>query len=58
MDSDERDRIAEQFGVGHRQVERDHLVSHLWHFSAKGSATASNSSAEPPLPGHISLTEG
>lgn len=32
MDSDERDRIAEQFGVGHRQVERDHLVSHLLAF--------------------------
>ncbi|WP_445165895.1 nucleotidyl transferase AbiEii/AbiGii toxin family protein [Mycolicibacterium sp. Dal123E01] len=32
MDNDERDRIAEQFGVGPRQVERDHLVSHLLAF--------------------------
>lgn len=29
MDRDERDLIATQFGVGHQQVERDHLVSHL-----------------------------
>jgi predicted nucleotidyltransferase component of viral defense system len=32
MDSDERDRIADRFGVGPRQVERDHLVSHLLAF--------------------------
>lgn len=32
MDNDERDRIAERFGVGPRQVERDHLVSHLLAF--------------------------
>jgi predicted nucleotidyltransferase component of viral defense system len=36
MDSDERDRIAEEFGVGTRQVERDHLVSHLLAFLSQG----------------------
>lgn len=32
MDRDERDLVAAQFGVGHQQVERDHLVSHLLAF--------------------------
>jgi len=32
MDSDERDRVAEQFGVAPEQVERDHLISHLLAF--------------------------
>ncbi|WP_026303105.1 nucleotidyl transferase AbiEii/AbiGii toxin family protein [Jongsikchunia kroppenstedtii] len=29
MKIDERDSTAEQFGVSHAQVERDHLISHL-----------------------------
>jgi predicted nucleotidyltransferase component of viral defense system len=32
MDSDERDRVAEQFGVAPGQVERDHLISQLLAF--------------------------
>src|SRR5262245_28104247 len=29
MNIDERDAVAEQFGVATEQVERDHLISHL-----------------------------
>jgi len=29
MDLDERDQVAQQFGVAPEQVERDHLISHL-----------------------------
>ena len=32
MDIDERDRVAEEFGVALEQVERDHLISHLLAF--------------------------
>jgi predicted nucleotidyltransferase component of viral defense system len=32
MDIDERDRVAEQFGVATEQVERDHLISYLLAF--------------------------
>jgi predicted nucleotidyltransferase component of viral defense system len=35
MDNDECDRIADRFGVGRRQVERDHLVSHLLAFLSR-----------------------
>jgi predicted nucleotidyltransferase component of viral defense system len=36
MDNDERDQIADRFGVGPLQVERDHLVSHLLAFLSQG----------------------
>lgn len=29
MRADDRDAVAEQFGVSTEQVERDHLISHL-----------------------------
>lgn len=32
MDADERDRVAQHFGAVPRQVERDHLISHLLGF--------------------------
>jgi predicted nucleotidyltransferase component of viral defense system len=32
MDSDEREEIAQRFGVAPEQVERDHLISHLLAF--------------------------
>lgn len=32
MDIDERDQVAQQFGVAPEQVERDHLISHLLAF--------------------------
>lgn len=32
MNSDERDSVAEQFGVSVEQVERDHLISHVLAF--------------------------
>lgn len=32
MNLDERDQVAEQFGVAPEQVERDHLISHLLAF--------------------------
>lgn len=32
MDIDERDQVAQQFGVTPEQVERDHLISHLLGF--------------------------
>jgi predicted nucleotidyltransferase component of viral defense system len=32
VDKDERDRVAEQFGVAREQVERDHLISYLLAF--------------------------
>ena len=32
MDIDERDRVAQQFGVAPEQVERDHLISYLLAF--------------------------
>ncbi|WP_111511879.1 nucleotidyl transferase AbiEii/AbiGii toxin family protein [Mycobacterium kyogaense] len=35
MDPDERDSVAEQFGVSTEQVERDHLISHLLAFFSR-----------------------
>jgi hypothetical protein len=58
MNADERAEIAQQFGVAPEQVERDHLISHLLHFSARTSVTGSTSSAAPPLRARISRTAG
>lgn len=35
MKSDEKDAVAEQFGVATEQVERDHLISHLLAFLSR-----------------------
>lgn len=35
MSSDEKDSVAEQFGVATEQVERDHLISHLLAFLSR-----------------------
>jgi predicted nucleotidyltransferase component of viral defense system len=35
MDLDERDQVAQQFGVAPEQVERDHLISHLLAYLSK-----------------------
>ena len=32
MDVDDRDQVAQQFGVAPEQVERDHLISYLLAF--------------------------
>jgi hypothetical protein len=35
MNVDERDAVANQFGVATEQVERDHLISHLLGFLSR-----------------------
>lgn len=35
MNVDERDAVAQQFGVAMDQVERDHLISHLLGFLSR-----------------------
>ena len=35
MSVDERDAVAQQFGVAAEQVERDHLISHLLGFLSR-----------------------
>lgn len=58
MSVDERDAVAQQFGVAAEQVERDHLISHLLGFLSRDSAIVSTSLAAPPSPAPTFRTDG